>query len=169
MPSDRPSVIFCQSSFVLPICTVLYDCCEKIFLIVWKWCLPSLYISAISSHLYGIARIALPTDWAISVVCCFEIVLAGHPHGYPQAVHMFCGYRGCRCQRPHSLRPFPERNFMGSTVKDRSEKAASLSTSAFIPWSQSLGSQLLTISHPVYGCSGVIYNPSSSHGDRTSR
>ena len=165
MSSDQLSVIFCQSSFILPICTVLYDCCEKIFLIVWKRCLSSLYVSATSAHLYGIARIAVPIDWAISVVCCFDIVLAAHPHGYTQAVHMFCGHRGCRYQRPHSLRPFPARNFMGPIVKDRLEKAASPSTSGFIPWSQSMGIQLLTISYPVCGCSGVIHNFSSSRGD----
>lgn len=54
---------------------------------------------------------------------------------------------------------------MGSTVNGHWEKAASLSTSAFIPWTRSLGIQLLTISYPACGCSGVINLPPSSRVD----
>jgi hypothetical protein len=45
----------------------------------------------IKLHLSEIAWIALPTDWAMSEVLWYALVLLAHPHGYPQAMHIFCG------------------------------------------------------------------------------
>ena len=43
-------------------------------------------------HLDEIARIVLPTDWAMCEVLWYGMVLAAHPHGYPHAMHTFCGH-----------------------------------------------------------------------------
>jgi hypothetical protein len=50
-------------------------------------------VSAEKWHLDEIARIVLPTDWAMCEVLWYGMVLVAHPHGYPQTVHTFCGHR----------------------------------------------------------------------------
>jgi len=44
-------------------------------------------------HLDEIARIVLPTDWAMCEVLWYGMVLVAHPHGYPHAMHTFCGHQ----------------------------------------------------------------------------
>jgi hypothetical protein len=44
------------------------------------------------THLAEIAWIVLPTDWAMCEVLWQGMVLAAHPHDYPQTMHIFCGH-----------------------------------------------------------------------------
>jgi hypothetical protein len=50
-------------------------------------------VAAKKLHLCEIARIVLPTDWAMCEVLWYGMALVAHPHGYPQAIHIFCGHR----------------------------------------------------------------------------
>ena len=63
-------------------------------------------------HLGEIARIVLPTDWAMCEVFWYGMVLLAHPHGYPHTMHIFCGQREWGWQLPDPLSPFPSRRFM---------------------------------------------------------
>jgi hypothetical protein len=49
-------------------------------------------VSAEKWHLDEIARIVLPTDWAMCEVLWYGMVLVAHPHGYPHTMHTFCGH-----------------------------------------------------------------------------
>jgi hypothetical protein len=42
-----------------------------------------------------ITRIVLPADWAMCEVLWYAMVLLAHPHGYPHAMHIFCGHSEC--------------------------------------------------------------------------
>jgi hypothetical protein len=43
-------------------------------------------------HLAEIAQIALPIDWAMCEALWYGMTLVAHPHGYPHAIHIFCGH-----------------------------------------------------------------------------
>ena len=62
-----------------------------------------------------------------------DMVLVAHPHGYPQAVHIFCGHRLHGGQRPRSLWLLPAWSFMVMTMKEKWEKAVLFLVSAFMP------------------------------------
>jgi hypothetical protein len=49
-------------------------------------------VSAEQLHLGEIARIVLPTDWAMCEVLWYGMVLVAHPHSYPHTMHTFCGH-----------------------------------------------------------------------------
>jgi len=54
-------------------------------------------VSAEKWHLDEIARIVLPTDCAMCEVLWYGMALVAHPHGYPHAMHTFCGHREWGC------------------------------------------------------------------------
>ena len=57
--------------------------------------LHSCHIQASSEklHLDEIARIMLPMDWAMCKAPWYGVLWAVHQHGYPHAMHRFCGHR----------------------------------------------------------------------------
>ena len=116
-------------------------------------------------HLDEIARIVLPTDWAMCEVLWYAMVLVAHPHGYPHAMHIFCGHSARGYQCPVSLLPVPARHFMWMTAKNLSESDVSVSISAFVPWSRQMSAHQMKTRHAGYRCSCVIHNFSSSRGD----
>lgn len=116
-------------------------------------------------HLGEIARIVLPTDWAMCEMLWYGMVLVTHPHGYPHAMHIFCGHGEWEWQCPDFLLPFPARVFMWTTAKTLSERDVSVSTSAFIPWSGQMGARQMKTRHAACRCLCVIHNVSSSRVD----
>ena len=73
-------------------------------------------------HLGEIARIVLPTDWAMCEVLWYGMVLVAHPHGYPHAMHIFCGQSAWGWQLTDLLSPFLSRGFMEGPAKNQSER-----------------------------------------------
>lgn len=116
-------------------------------------------------QLCEIARIVLPTDWAMCEVLWYGMVLVAHPHGYPQAMHFFCGHRECGCQCPDSLSPLISRSFRWMTAKDLSERDVPVPTSAFVPWSQQMSAHHMKTRHAVYRSSCVVHDFSFNHAD----
>jgi hypothetical protein len=106
-------------------------------------------VSAEKWHLDEIARIVLPTDWAMCEVLWYGMVLVAHPHGYPHAVHTFCGHpeRGCQCPAP--LAPFPSRNFMRVAAKALCGSDVSAPTPAFVPWSEQMSAHDMKTRHAL--------------------
>jgi len=116
-------------------------------------------------HLDVIARIVLPTDWAMCGVLWYGMVLLAHPHGYPHAMHIFCGHpKGDANVLPH-FSPLPSRSSMRMTAKDLSERDDSTPSSGFVPWSEPMSAHDTKIRYAVYRCACVIRNFSSSRGD----
>ncbi len=70
------------------------------------------------THLAEIAWIELPTDWARCEVLWQGMGLTVHSHGYPHAMHIFCGHREWGGGCPPLPPPFPSRDFMLMVVKD---------------------------------------------------
>ena len=103
-------------------------------------------------HLGEFARIVLPTGWAMCEVPWYGMVLIAHPHGYPHAVHIFCGHRkwGCQCATP--LSPFPSRRLTRIEAKSLSERRVSAPTLTFVPLSKQMSAHPMKTMHAPYRC-----------------
>ena len=133
--------------------TVLYTASSYIFPVVLNLLLYSIRVSAIELDLAEITQIVLPIDWAMCEELWYGMVLVAHPHGYPHAVHIFCGHGVSVRRCPESQSPFSSRRFKPIAMKDLFGSSVSSPTPAVVPWSERIGAHDMKTRHALYRCS----------------